>query len=426
MNSTPEIEIHRSPCTVSSGRVTGRTGSPPAVPRGIRAESSCQSGIASDIGVPAAASAETPVIAADAGFQRRTTPARSTRKTPSPTCVSTMFASERASTSSCNRELSRASAIIPATARPQGRSVPSYGAARSPATSVSAPSARRPPEASGRRMWVAESSGRRFRITSPTAGSGSGSGSVAADVGSAPATAYRVTLPSSASTSTTHHSARARVASFATSPTVEQIPLDRERPARLVQDRDGLFPHPDDAPVAREHAVAQAGGLRRVHGVPLGEDLVPVVRVDEPGEEAGIREPLVGGIADQPVDLGADEGHLAALEGPDVGDDRQVLPQRAVGRPGVAKLAGEPSNLPDVSGDDDRLGRVRARDRRDRGSEEVAFTAPLLAYLVQPLAFADGFGDTVRLLFPEQVGDWAADDLVGLIAVQRLGARAPV
>src|SRR5215207_2867156 len=67
MNSTPEIEIHRSPCTVSSGRVTGRTGSPPAVPRGIRAESSCQSGIASDTGVPAAASAETPVIAADAG-----------------------------------------------------------------------------------------------------------------------------------------------------------------------------------------------------------------------------------------------------------------------------------------------------------------------------------------------------------------------
>ena len=199
----------------------------------------------------------------------------------------------------------------------------------------------------------------------------------------------------------------------------------RERPARLVQHRDGLLPHPDDAPVASEHAVAQADGLRRVHGVPLGEDLVPVVRVDEPGEEAGISEPLVGGVADEPVDLRADERRLAALEGPDVGDERQVLPERAVSRLGVAKVAREPSHLAHVSGDDDRLGRVRARDRRDCGGEDVAFTAPLLAYLVQPLAFADGFGDTVRLAIPEQVGEWAADDLVGLVAVQRLRAGAP-
>ena len=196
--------------------------------------------------------------------------------------------------------------------------------------------------------------------------------------GIATATAYRVRLPSSASTSTTHHSARARVASTATSPTVEltsseeartdaasatnsifrwrsrassavtasavrssfrlvlcslpladveQIPLDRGRPARLVQHRDGLLPHRDDTPVASEHAVAQADGLRRVDGVPLGEDLVAVVRVDEPGEEAGISEPLVGGVADEPVDLRADERGLAALEGPDVGDERQVLPE---------------------------------------------------------------------------------------------------
>ena len=103
---------------------------------------------------------------------------------------------------------------------------------------------------------------------------------------------------------------------------VEQIPLDGERPARLVQHRDGLFTHPDKAPVARKHAVPQAEGLRRVHGVPQGENLIPVVRVDEPGEEAGIREPLVGGVAEKPVDLRADERRLPALEGPDVGDDR--------------------------------------------------------------------------------------------------------
>ena len=206
---------------------------------------------------------------------------------------------------------------------------------------------------------------------------------------------------------------------------VEQVPLDGERPARLVQHRDGLFPHPDDAPVAREHAVAQADGLRRVHGVPLGEDLVPVVRVDEPGEEAGISEPLVGGVADEPVDLRADERRLPALEGPDVGDERQVLPERAVGCLGVAKIAGEPSHLADVSRDDDRLGRVRDRDRCDCGGEDVALTAPVLSDLVQPLPFEDGFGDAVRLVIPEQVREWAADDLLGFVAVQLLGAGTP-
>ena len=326
-------------------------------------------------------------------------------------------------------------------------------------------------------MWVAESSGRRFRMTSRTAGSGSGSrlgrrrrgvatghcvpgqrcrpprerprrttrrgrGSASA------ATSPTVELTSSEEASTDAASAtnsifrwRSRASSAVDGlrgskllrlvlrrlplADVEQIPLDAERPARLVQHRDGLLPHPDDTPVAREHAVAQADGLRRVHGVPLGEDLVPVVRVDEPGEEAGISEPLVGGVADEPVDLRADERRLPALEGPDVGDERQVLPERAVGRLGVAKLAREPSHLADVSGDDDRLGRVRDRDRRDRGGEDVAFTAPLLPDLVQPLAFADGFGDTVRLVIPEQVGEWAADDLVGFVAVQLLGAGAP-
>jgi len=207
---------------------------------------------------------------------------------------------------------------------------------------------------------------------------------------------------------------------------VEQVALDGERPARLVQHSDGLLPHPDDAPVAREHAVAQADGLRSVHSVPLGEDLVPVVRVDEPGEEAGIREQLVGGVADEPVDLRADERRLPALERPDIRDDRQVLPERAVGRLGVAKIAGEPFYSADVSRDDDRLGRVRARDCRERGGEDVAITAPLLPDLVQPLPFADRFGDAVGLVITEQVCEWTADDLVRFVAVQRLSTGAPV
>ena len=78
--------------------------------------------------------------------------------------------------------------------------------------------------------------------------------------------------------------------------------------------------------------------------------------MDEPGKETGISEPLVGGVADEPVDLRADERRLTALEGPGVGDERQVLPERAVGCLGVAELAGEPSHFADVSHDDDRLG----------------------------------------------------------------------
>ena len=109
--------------------------------RGTRAESSCQSGIASDAGVPSTASAGMPVIAADAGFQRRTTPARSTRKTPSPTWVSTLFASSgprpRRASASC-RSQARSS---PQPHGPRGDRCPPCRAARSPATSVSAPSA---------------------------------------------------------------------------------------------------------------------------------------------------------------------------------------------------------------------------------------------------------------------------------------------
>ena len=83
--STPEMEIQRSPRSVSSGKVSGWTGSA-AVPTGIRSAMPFQPAIAS----PAAAAEHLvarcrPVIASAAGFQRRIVPVWSTRTTPSAT-----------------------------------------------------------------------------------------------------------------------------------------------------------------------------------------------------------------------------------------------------------------------------------------------------------------------------------------------------
>ena len=207
---------------------------------------------------------------------------------------------------------------------------------------------------------------------------------------------------------------------------VLEVPLDAERPARLVQHGDRLLPHPDDAPVARDHAVAQADGLRCIHRVPTGDDLVSVVLVDELDGKVWIREPFVGGVADEPVDLRTDERRLpVALERANVGDDRQVLPERSVRRLGVAKRAGEPACLVDVPRDDDRFGRLPARNRRDRCGKDVAVLRPLLDDLVQPLALARGVDDPARLGLAEQVGERTAHDLVGLVPIERFRAGAP-
>ena len=82
--STPEIEIQRSPREVSSGKVSGCTGSE-AVPTGIRSAMPFQPAISSPAERPITASRVRPVIASAAGFQRRIVPVWSTRTTPSAT-----------------------------------------------------------------------------------------------------------------------------------------------------------------------------------------------------------------------------------------------------------------------------------------------------------------------------------------------------
>ena len=88
---------------------------------------------------------------------------------------------------------------------------------------------------------------------------------------------------------------------------VEQVALDVERAAVVVAHGHGLVVHPDDAPVAREHPVLAAQRPRAGGGGgDLGRDALAVVLVHELEEQVRLREPLLGRVAEDRGDLGAD------------------------------------------------------------------------------------------------------------------------
>ena len=69
--------------------------------------------------------------------------------------------------------------------------------------------------------------------------------------------------------------------------------------------------------------------------------------MNEAEEELGILEPFVGAVADEPVELRADERRRPfTTERPHIGDERQVLRERTVFRLGVAQLEPKPPHLP--------------------------------------------------------------------------------
>ena len=124
---------------------------------------------------------------------------------------------------------------------------------------------------------------------------------------------------------------------------IEQVALRVEAVALLVADDHVLVLHPDDPSVSRDQPV-----LLAVRPVVLGpralDDLGVVVRVDELPEHVRVGEPLVGRVAERPLDLRA---HVQArgrvVQVVDVHGEGQVLDERAVAglrlAPGRVRLA---------------------------------------------------------------------------------------
>ena len=214
---------------------------------------------------------------------------------------------------------------------------------------------------------------------------------------------------------------------------VEEVALDVERTAVVVVHRHGLVAHPDHAAVAREHPVVAAkrpcaGG----RGGDLGRDALAVVLVHELEEEARLGEPLLGGVAENGRDLGADvKRRLALAERVDVGDRRQVLRQGPVLRLAFALLRLGAGRLTDVARDENGSRRLArgVRDRRDgEGDGEVAAVLVTVrgAGKVEALAELRRGGRAHRLVaLGREQGDGLPDGLARLVAVDRLGSRAP-
>jgi hypothetical protein len=89
---------------------------------------------------------------------------------------------------------------------------------------------------------------------------------------------------------------------------VDQEALDVARRPVLVPLDHGLVPHPDRPSIASHQAVLERPARHPGGEDPreIGQDQLPVVGVQELGEEPGIGQPVLGGVAEQAFHLGAD------------------------------------------------------------------------------------------------------------------------
>ena len=110
---------------------------------------------------------------------------------------------------------------------------------------------------------------------------------------------------------------------------VEQVSAGRLELAVRVPPLVRLVLHPDDAAVLRDQPVLGAPVLGVV--ADLLEHPLPVVGVEDLGEELAVLEPLLDGVAEQWDDLRAAEDRRAPLVlAVDVGDDRYLLDEAAI------------------------------------------------------------------------------------------------
>ena len=104
---------------------------------------------------------------------------------------------------------------------------------------------------------------------------------------------------------------------------LEEVAVVVRRLALLAGDLVRLVEEPADAPVAGHHPVLGAEGLARLlRSSLLGEHPVAVVRVQDFAEEIRVRRPLLGGVAEDRLELGAHVRVRARAFGP-VDVDRQ-------------------------------------------------------------------------------------------------------
>ena len=210
---------------------------------------------------------------------------------------------------------------------------------------------------------------------------------------------------------------------------VEERALDAQRPAASVGHDRCLVPHPDRSAVAGDEPVLERAGRRALASgrEPL-DHAVAVVGMDEPREEPGVGEPLLGRVPEQAVDLRADERRRPVrVRGADVRDDGQVRRERAVLRFDLAEAFADPADLARVVRDEQGLAAVAHGDGRDGDHELRAVAAPVHGLLRgERLALLDRGEKALGLvLVDEQVGKRTADDLVLRVAVHRGRARAP-
>ena len=123
---------------------------------------------------------------------------------------------------------------------------------------------------------------------------------------------------------------------------VEEVTLQVQRFAVVVQHDDAFVPDVDDATVAPEQAILDAQRLVGLVGPPVsGENTLAIVRVQRADKEVRIVAPLVDRVAEERLDLltGEDVG-ARLVEGVDIDDERQLFDQRAIAPLDLTSVAG--------------------------------------------------------------------------------------
>ena len=113
---------------------------------------------------------------------------------------------------------------------------------------------------------------------------------------------------------------------------VQQIALEVERLAGIVEHDDAVVANPDDAAVACDEAVLETQRLVRSMGAGVcREHAIAIVRMQRSDEEVRIVAPLLDRVAEQRLDLATREDVRAAfVQGVHVDHERQLFDERAV------------------------------------------------------------------------------------------------
>ena len=134
-----------------------------------------------------------------------------------------------------------------------------------------------------------------------------------------------------------------------------------------------LVEHPDDAAFAIEQPVAEReGGVGGSRSRPFFQERLEVIRVHERVEErAAALEPLLDGIAEQLLGLGAHvERRRRVVARGDVGHHRELLHEASVSGLGGSLLVLRPDDLgqiADRAGEEGSPATFELRDRELRG-----------------------------------------------------------